>query len=93
MILLEKVILWEEVLDYTQKVIRFLIISRDDNKLQYEEDLKDKNEKLVVMISIKFIIIFRMEFEFGVLLVNIIKGNICVKYFIFLFVERKYVYK
>lgn len=89
----EKVTLWEEVLDYTQKVTRFLITSRDDNKLQYEEDSKDKNEKLAVMISTKLIIILRMELELGVSLVNIIKGNTCVKHPTPLFVERKYVYK
>lgn len=65
----------EGVLEYTQKVTQFLIRSRDDGKLQYEEDSDEKNNKLAELISTKLIIILRTELELGVALMNNYKGN------------------
>ncbi|XP_061181389.1 uncharacterized protein LOC133189955 [Saccostrea echinata] len=60
----------EAILEYTQKVTQFLITSREEDKLQYEEDTKEKNDKLAGMISTKLIIIIRTVLELGVTLIN-----------------------
>ena len=67
--------LLEEVLGYTQRVTRFLVNSREEGNLLYEEDSAEKNDKLAVMISTKLIILLRTELELNVTLLSNLEGK------------------
>ena len=67
--------LLEEVLGYTQRVTRFLVNSREEGNLLYEEDSAEKNYKLAVMISTKLIILLRTELELSVTLLSNLEGK------------------
>ncbi|XP_062568932.1 uncharacterized protein LOC134231045 [Saccostrea cucullata] len=65
----------EGILEYTQKVTQYLISSREENKLQYEEDTTEKNDKLAGVISTKLIVIIRTVLELGLTLINHLKDS------------------
>ena len=67
--------LLEEVLGYTQRVTRFLVNSREEGNLLYEEDSAEKNYKLAVMISTKLLILLRTELELSVTLLSNLEGK------------------